>query len=98
MDKRLQRLRQARERNPNYREVLDLAERMLIEKCRARDQRASSSSSIDPAKAKKYAGEGIPYLRLSESLFDPSQVEEVFSCLLQSFQELNPARYRSLKK
>jgi len=98
MEKRLQRLRQARERNPNYREVLDLAERMLMEKCRAREERPLSSSSIDPVKAKKHAGEGIPYLRLSEPLFDPSRVEDVFSCLLQSFRELNPARYQSLKK
>jgi FdhE protein len=98
MEKRLQRLRQARERNPHYREVLDLAERMLIEKCRARDRRPSPSSPIDPIKAKKHAGEGIPYLRFSEPLFNSSQVEEVFSCLLQSFRELNPARYQPLKK
>ncbi len=98
MDKRLQRLRQARERKPNYREVLDLAERMLIEKCRAKDQRPSSSSPIDPIKAQKHAEQGIPYLRLSQSLFNPAQVEEVFSCLLQSFEGLNPVRYQSLKK
>jgi FdhE protein len=98
MDKQLQRLRQAREQKPNYREVLDLAERMLVEKCRARDQRPSPSISIDPVKAQKHAAEGIPYLRFSEPLFDPSQVAHTFSCLLESFQELNPARFQPLKE
>jgi len=98
MEKHLQRLRQVRERNPNYREVLDLAERLLIEKCRAKDQQPSSTSPIDPVKAKKNFDEGTPYLRFSEPLFDSSRVEEYFSCLLESFRELNPARYQALKK
>ncbi len=98
MENHLQKLRRAREKRPNYREILDLAERMLIEKCRARDQLPSPSYPIDPLRAKKHAAEGIPYLRFSEPLFNSDQVEEVFSCLLQSFRELNPARHQSLKK
>ena len=98
MDKNLQRLRQVRERKPNYREVLDLAERLLIEKCRARDERPLSTFPIDPVKAQKNLEEGIPYLRFPEPLFDSSRVGEYFSCLLESFRELNPARYQALKK
>jgi FdhE protein len=98
MDKNLQRLRQVRERKPNYREVLDLAERLLTEKCRARDERPLSTFPIDPVKAKKNLDEGIPYLHFPEPLFDSSRVGKYFSCLLESFRELNPARYQSLKK
>jgi hypothetical protein len=36
-----------------------------------------------------------PYLRLSESIFNPSRSSLL--CLYQSFRELNPARYQSLK-
>jgi len=98
MDKNLQRLRQARERKPNYREVLDLAERLLIEKCRARDEKSFSPFPIDPVKAQKDLDEGIPYLRSPGPLPDTSRVGEYFSCLLESFRELNPARHQLLKK
>lgn len=43
-----QRLRQARERKPKSQEVLDLAERMVIEKCLARGQSSVASLSPDP--------------------------------------------------
>ncbi len=98
MDKHLQRLRLVRERNPNYREVLDLAERLLIEKCRARDQKPSSALRIDPVKARKNLDEGFPYLCFPEPLIDSSQVGDYFSCLLECFRELNPERYPPLKK
>jgi hypothetical protein len=83
MEPPLQRLRQARERRPNYREVLDLAERMLIEKCRPRDEQPSSSPLIDPVKAKRNAAKGIPYLRFPAPFLHASRVVEYFSCLLK---------------
>ncbi len=98
MDKHLQRLRLARERKPNYREVLDLAERMLIEKCRVKDQPSLSSFTLDPVKAQSRMEKGLPYLGPEIQGLPPSPVVETFSCLLKSFQELNPARHESLKK
>lgn len=98
MDKHLQRLRLARERKPNYREVLDLAERMLIEKCRGKDKPSLSSFTLDPVKAQSRMEKGLPYLGPEIQGLPPSSVMETFSCLLKSFQELNPARHESLKK
>ena len=98
MDKNLQRLRQVRERKPNYREVLDLAERMLVEKCRARDSSSLSSFTLDPAKIQPRMEKGFPYLGPEKQRFPRGPVEETLSCLLESFRELNPARHESLQK
>jgi len=98
MEQHLQRLRQARERKPNYREILDLAERMLIEKCRAKDQPFFSSFTLDPGKALSRMEKGFPYLGPERQSLPAAPVEETFSCLLNSFRELNPARHESLQK
>ena len=98
MEKHLQRLREAGERKPNYREVLNLAERMLIEKCRAKDQPFMSSFTLDPVKAQPWLEKGFSYLGPERQEFPPGPVEETFSCLLESFRELNPARHESLQK
>jgi len=98
VDKHLQRLRLARERKPNYRAVLDLAERMLIEKCRAKDQPSLSSFTLDPFKAQLRMEKGLSYLGPERQDLPTTPVEETFSCLLRSFQELNPARHESLQK
>jgi len=98
MDKHLQRLRNARERKPNYREILDLAERMLIEKCRAKDEPSISSITLDPVKVRPRMEKGFPYLGPERQEFPTGPVEETFSCLLESFRELNPARHEALQK
>jgi FdhE protein len=98
MDKHLQRLRQARERKPNYREILDLAERMLIEKCRAKGQPSISSFTLDPVKAQPRMQEGLSYLGPERQGLPTAPVEETFSCLLESFRELNPVRHESLQR
>jgi len=98
MDKRLQRLHQAGERKPDYREILALAERMLIEKCRAKDQPSIASFTLDPVNAGPRMEKGVPYLGPERQGLPAAPVEETFSCLLESFRELNPARYESLQK
>jgi FdhE protein len=98
MDKQLQRLRQARDRTPNYREVLDLAERMLIEKCRVKDQPSPVSFAPDPVKARTRMEKGISYLAGERQRLPSGPVAEIFSCLLESFRELNPSRHELLKK
>jgi FdhE protein len=98
MDKQIQKLRQARDRKPHYREILDLAERMLIEKCRAKDQPSIASFTPDPANARPRMEKGVPFLGPERRGLPAAPVEETFSCLLESFRELNPARYDSLQK
>ncbi|NWF55610.1 MAG: formate dehydrogenase accessory protein FdhE [Syntrophaceae bacterium] len=98
MEPYLQRLRQARERKPDYREVLDLAERMLIEKCRVKDQSIDSSIALDRTKARRRLEEGLPYLGPDRPGLPTGPLKEAFSCLLKSFRELNPSRHESLQK
>jgi FdhE protein len=98
MEKRLQKLRRSRDRMPHYREVLELAERLLVEKCRMRDPEPGSSFSVDPVKAKIQMEEGFPFLRPADAPLNSSQVREYFSCLLKGFEEVSPSKYESLKK
>lgn len=98
MDKQLQRLRQFRERMPHYRAVLDLAERLLSEKCRLKDPEGTGTFTVDPVKAKIQMEEGFPYLRPADAPLNSSQVGEYFSCLLRGLEEINPAKFQSLQK
>ena len=98
MERGLQKLRRARERMPHYREVLELAERLLTEKCRMKDLEPGSSFAVDPAKAKIQMEEGFPFLRPADAPLNSSQVREYFSCLLKGFEEVNPSKYESLKR
>lgn len=98
MDKHLQRLRRSKDKMPNYHEVLDLAERLLVEKCRVKDQEPGASLAVDPVKAKIQMERGFPYLRPVDASLDSSRIGEYFICLLKSFAEVNPVRYESLKK
>jgi len=82
---------------PNYREVLELAERLLIEKQQMKDRGCGSSFKPDPVKAKIQVQEGFPYLRPAEALLNSSQVGEYFCRLLKGFGEINHARYESLE-
>ena len=98
MEKRLQKLRRSRERLPHYREVLELAERFLVEKCRMEERKPGPSLSIDPVEAKTRMEEGFPYLRPADAPLTFSREREYFSCLLKSFEEVSPSKYESLKR
>jgi FdhE protein len=98
MEDQLKRLRRFGERTPQYREVLELAERMLGEKCRVKEQGPASSFTPDHLKAKIQMEEGFPYLRPSEVPLNAAQAGEYFACLLKGFAEVNPGKHESLKK
>lgn len=98
MEKRLQKLRRARERMPQYGEVLELAERLLAEKCRREDQEPGSFLAVDPKKAEIQMEEGFPYIRPADVPLDLSRLREYFYCLLKGFEEVNPSKYASLKR
>jgi FdhE protein len=98
MDRLVNKLRQSRERRPHFQEVLQLAERFLVEKCQMKDREPGTAFLVDPVKAKIQMEEGSPYLRPADVPLDLSRMEEYFSCLLKALTEVNPARYESLKK
>ena len=83
---------------PQYREVLELAERMLGEKCRMKEEEAAPPFSVDPVKAKIQMEGGFPYIQGSEAPLNSSQAGEYFACLLKGFGEVNPGRRQSLEK
>ena len=93
----MNRLRRSRERMPHYREVLELAERLLLEKCRVKGEEFRAFFRVDPAGAKVQMEEGFPFLLPADAPLDASRLEEYFSCLLRGFKEVNPAKYESLK-
>jgi FdhE protein len=98
MDTPVNKLRRSRERMPHFQEVLQLAERFLVEKCQMKDRQPGTAFLVDPVKAKIQMKEGFPYLRPADVPLDLSRMEEYFSCLLKGLAEVNPARYESLKK
>lgn len=98
MNRNLKKLHLSKERMPHYREVLDLAERLLVEKCRMKDQGPGGSFMVDPMKAKIKIQGGFPYLRPADAPLNLPRMEEYFSCLLKNFEELNPAKFAPLKK
>ena len=59
MERQVQRLRQMRERMPDYREVLELAEKILVEKHRWKAGGSFPPIPLDPIKAKIQMEEGF---------------------------------------
>jgi FdhE protein len=98
MEKQLQRLRQLRERMPDYHEVLELAEKILLEKRRAKTEGSFPPITLDPIKAKIQMSEGFPYVRPAEVPLDLGQTREYFNSLLGILSEQNPERYEALEK
>ncbi len=94
----LDKLRRFREKRPDSREVLDLAERLLGEKCRKREKGAGVSFPVDSAKAKNQMEQGFPFVRPADVPLQPFQVDDYFSCLLKGFEEVNPSNYDLLRK
>lgn len=98
MDKHLQRLRLSRGKMPNYRGVLDLAEKLLEEKRRVKERWSFPSLQLDPIKVRIQMQGGFPYLRPSELPLDPVQTHEYFSDLLGILKEQDSEEYELLKK
>ena len=98
MSTNAERLRQAINKMPNYREVLELAEQLLMEKQRLRARESFPSFKVDSAKAKLQMQEGFPYLKPSEVPIDSGRVAEYFFRLLEAFKEKNPGKYAALRK
>ncbi len=98
MDPNLQKLRQSKERMPYYREVLDLAEMLFLERSWRQPRESTAAWPMDPAKIKRRMAEGIPYLFPADAPLDFSQAEKYLSCLLHSLEKINPARFRSLRE
>lgn len=94
----MQRLRRSREKMPNYREVLELAEKILQEKHRVKTQWSFPPVVLDPIKARIQMQEGFPYLRPDEIPLDPIQTQEYFFRLLGVLKEQNPKRHEDLRK
>ena len=97
MNKHLQRLRQSSEKMPNYREVLDLAEKILAQKGRAKKQMSFLPLALDPIKAKIQMEEGFPYVRPDEIPLDIGETQEYFDTLLGILKEQSPEKYAALK-
>jgi FdhE protein len=98
MGKQLQRLRQLRERMPDYHEVLELAEKILVEKHRAKTEGSFPPFHLDPIKAKIQMEEGFPYVRPGEIPLDLGHTQEYFNGLLGILREQNSERYEALEK
>ena len=94
----MQRLRQSSEKMPNYREVLDLAEKILTQKRRAKNQMSFLPMAFDPIKARIQMKEGFPYARPGEVPLDLGLTREYFHGLLGILREQNPERYEALGK
>jgi len=98
MERQIQRLRQMRETMPDYREVLELAEKILVEKHRWKAEGSFPPVPLDPIKAKIQMEEGFPYVRPGEIPLDLGQTREYFNRLLGTLGGLSPERYEAVKK
>ena len=95
-DKHLQKLRFAREKMPNYCEVLELAEKILVEKGRVKAGGTFPPFRIDPNRARIQLGGGFPYVMPGEIPLDVGQTREYFNRLLGILKEQNPVGYETL--
>jgi len=98
MDRQLQRLRQSSEKMPTYREVLGLAEKILVEKHRRKTEGSFPPMTFDPTQAKIQMEEGFPYMRPGEVPLDAGQTGEYFSALLRILWGQSPDQHAALKK
>ncbi|MFH1757446.1 MAG: formate dehydrogenase accessory protein FdhE [Pseudomonadota bacterium] len=97
MEEHLLKLRRQKEKMPNYREVLDLAERFIIGKQQMKKQWVFLPNPLDPIKLRIHREEGFPYLRPGEIPLDLAQTQEYFHHLLGTLKEQNPKKYEALK-
>jgi FdhE protein len=97
MDTNLQKLRRQKEKRPNYREVLELAERLIVVKQQMKKQWAFLPSPMDPIKLRIHMQEGFPYFRPGEIPLDQAQIQEYFQRLLGILKEQNPKKYDALR-
>ena len=97
MEEHLLKLHRQKEKMPNYREVLELAERLITLKQQTKKQWAFLPSSMDPIKLRIHIQEGFPYLRPDEIPLNPAQIQGYFKSLLEILQEQNPKKYEALR-
>lgn len=83
---------------PNYREVMELAEKIFLEKQRVKIAGTFPPISLDSVKARIQLQEGFPYLRPAEIPLDPAWTGSYFFHLLEVFKQLNPAKHEALRK
>jgi FdhE protein len=83
---------------PHYREVLNLAERLLIEKCRVKGTDLFSPLKLDSSRVETRMREGVAYLQPGQIVLNTSAIDDYFFCLLGSFKEISPAKYESLRQ
>jgi FdhE protein len=98
MDTGLQRLHRQKEKMPDYREVLDLAERLLTLKEQMKKQGTFLPTPLDPVKLRIQMQEGFPYFRPDEVPLDPAQTEKYFQGLLAILKEQNSGKYEALRR
>ncbi|MBM4330814.1 MAG: formate dehydrogenase accessory protein FdhE [Deltaproteobacteria bacterium] len=98
MDTNLERLRRQKEKMPNYREVMELAEKILLEKQQVKAQGSFPPLKMDPMKIRIQMEEGFPYLRPGETPLSSTRMEEYFLRMLNLLKEQNPAKHEALMK
>jgi len=96
MDAGLQKLCRMKEKMPNFREILELAEKILALKRDMKAKWAPRLILLDPQQQKIHLQEGFPFLRPGEIRLDPSLAEEYFNSLLGILKEQNPKKHEPL--
>ncbi len=93
-----ERLREAHEKMPQYREMLELAEKFIEEKHAIIGEGGIKPTRIDAGKREEQTSRGLPYLKPEDVIPDLPILEGYFFRLLRAFEKGNPARHAALKE
>lgn len=98
MEQNLKRFQEMKEKMPAYREVLDLAEKLLEAKKQMMAELNVLPLILDKSNVRRQLQEGFPYFKLSDFPLDLERAEKYFRTLLGIFNIQAPQRYEALHR
>ncbi|MGQ9693317.1 MAG: formate dehydrogenase accessory protein FdhE [Thermodesulfobacteriota bacterium] len=98
MEQNLKRFQEMKQKMPAYREVLDLAEKLLEAKRQMMAELSLVPLFLEKSNVKMHLQEGFPYIKLADFPLDLGRAEKYFYDLLRIFNAQTPQKYEALHR
>ncbi len=98
MELNFKRFQEMKEKMPAYREVLDLAEKLMEAKRQIMAELTLVPLMLEKSKVKMHLQEGFPYFNLADFPLDLERAEKYFYNLLGIFNTQAPQKYEALQR
>ncbi|MGB9698997.1 MAG: formate dehydrogenase accessory protein FdhE [Thermodesulfobacteriota bacterium] len=98
MEQTLKRFQEMKEKMPAYREVLDLAEKLLAAKRQMMAELNLVPLMLEKSNVKMHLQEGFPFIKLDALPLDLEKAERYFNELLEIFSTQTPQKHEALHR